>query len=156
MAGRKGKAGRRQLSSLSLSLTGGGAGWTRKPHEYEVMHELFSEAGGLRVLSWAIEGEGEEYVNQSILNIRDLLAQALKKLPEGAASIPNVRSMRDACNAYLQATPGPVGYQGMRPHFEEALWLWRQTVYEDVQAIAWGLDLEEARRLDSDMRRSFQ
>jgi len=53
-----------------------------------------------------MEEEGEEYVNWSILNIRDELTTALRQLPEGSASTPNVRSMRDACNAYLQATPG--------------------------------------------------
>lgn len=119
------------------------------------MHDLFSVVGGLRVLSWQIEGEGEEYVNSSILRIRDDLSEALRRLPKGSASTANVRSMRDACNRYLQATPGPNGWQPLRPEFEEALWLWRQTVYEDIKAIAYHLDLEEAQLLMSDMQRSF-
>ena len=51
-------------------MVGGGLGWTTKPGEYEVMQDLFGDVGGLRVLSFPIEHEGEEYVNQSILNIR--------------------------------------------------------------------------------------
>jgi hypothetical protein len=64
--------------------------------------------------------------------------------------------MRDACNAYLQATPGPEGYQQLRPHFEDALWRWREAVYEDVKSIAYGLDLDEAFRLLKDMKSSFE
>jgi hypothetical protein len=155
MAGDRGKKGRRRLSSVSVPVTGGGLGWTREPGEYEVIRDLFGSVGGLRVLSFPIEHEGEEYVNQSILNIRDELTEALKRLPRGSASAPNVRSMRDACNAYLQATPGPRGYEQLRPHFEDALWRWRQTVYEDVKSIAYGLDLDDALRLMKDMQRSF-
>jgi hypothetical protein len=155
MAMRKGKRGRRRLSSGSLPVIGGGVGWTTEPGEYEVAHDLFSDVGGLRVISWSIEGEGEEYVNQSILNIRNELSSALKRLPEGCASAANIRSMRAACNTYLQATPGPQGFQGLRPHFQQALWRWRQTVYEDVRAIAYGLDLDDAHRLISEMRDSF-
>src|SRR4051794_7457299 len=107
---RKGKRGRRRLSSGSLPVVGGGAGWTTEPGEYDVARDLFGEVGGLRVLSWSIEGEGEEYVNQSILNIRNELSAALKRLPEGSASAANIRSMRDACNEYLQSTPGPQGF----------------------------------------------
>ena len=107
------------------------------------------------MLSWPIEEEGEEYVNQSILNMKDELTSALKRLPDDSASRPNIRSMRDACNAYLQATPGPQGYQRLRPHFEAALWRWRETVYEDVKAIAYGLDLGDAHLLMRDMRSSF-
>src|SRR4051794_29045486 len=130
MPGNRGKRGRRTLSSGSLPVVGGGLGWSTKPGEREVMDHLFGGVGGLRVLSFPMEDEGEEYVNQSILNIRDELTTALRQLPKGSASAPNVRSMRDACNAYLQATPGPQGYQELRPHFEDALWQWRQTVYE--------------------------
>lgn len=155
MLGNRGKRGRRTLNSASLPLVGGGLGFTTKPGEYEVMHELFSDVGGLRVLSFPFEDEGEEYVNLSILNIRNALSTALKQLPKGSASAPNVRSMRDACNAYLQAAPDPQGYQELRPHFEDALWRWRQTVYEDVKSIAYGLDLDEAMRLMKDMQRSF-
>jgi hypothetical protein len=155
VAGRRGKRGRRRLGSLSLPVIGGGLGWTTEPGEYEVVRDLFGEVGALRVLSFPMEGEGEEYVNHSILNIRNELTSALKRLPDRSASGPNIRSMRDACNKYLQATPGPEGYRGLRPHFEEALWLWRETVYEDVKSIAYGLDLDEAHRVMREMRDSF-
>lgn len=152
---RKGQNGRRRLSSVSLPAIGGGLGWSTERGEYEVARDLFGDVGGLRVLSFPIEMEGEEYVNQSILNIRNELTSALKRLPDGSASATNIRSMRDACNDYLQATPGPKGYQGLRPHFEEALWRWRQTVYEDVKAIAHGLNLDDAHRLMRAMHQSF-
>lgn len=156
MAGERGKKGKKQVTSVSASLGGGGVGWTRKPGEFEVMHELFSEVGGLRVLSYPFEAEGEEYVNRSILRIRDQLSDALKRLPEGAESIPNVRSMRNACNAHLQATPAPQGYHQLSPPFQRSLLRWRQTVYEDIKAIAFGLELEEAMRLMRDMQSGFR
>jgi hypothetical protein len=112
VARRKGKGGRRRLGSLSLPGIGGGLGWTTEPGEYEVVRDLFGGVGGLRVLSFPFEDEGEEYVNESILNIRDELTSALKRLPAGSASAPNIRSMRDACNEYLQATPGPEAIEG--------------------------------------------
>jgi hypothetical protein len=140
---------------VSLPAVGGGVGWSTEPGEYEVVKDLFVDMGALRVLSFPIEMEGEEYVNQSILNIRDALTSTLKRLPVGSASEPNIRSMRDACNDYLQTTPGPDGYHGLRPHFEDALWRWRELVYEDVKALAHGLDLEEAHQLVRRMRESF-
>lgn len=152
---RKGQKGQRKLGSMSLPVIGGGLGWSTEPGEYEVARDLFGDVGGLRVLSFPIEMEGEEYVNLSILNIRNELTSALKRLPNRSASATNIRSMRDACNDYLQAAPGPKGYQGLRPHFEEALWRWRQTVYEDVKAIAYGLDLDDAHRLMRAMHQSF-
>ena len=155
MSTRRGKRGRRKLSSLSLPLSGGGAGWVTEPGEYEVAQDLFTEFGALRVLSFPIEAEGEVYVNESILNVRNELTAALKRLPDGSASAPNIRGMRDACNEYLQATPAPEGYYGMRPHAEKALRRWREFVYEDVHAIAHGLDLDEAHRLLKRMRESF-
>jgi hypothetical protein len=154
MTGEKGKKGKKTLSSVSAPVTGGGLGWTQAPGESEVMHDLFSDVGGLRVLQYPFEAEGEEYVNQSVLNIRKELSTALKRLPKGSASTANVRSMRDACNEYLQATPGPEGWQQLRPHFREALSRWRQTVYEDIKAIAYGLDLDEAKTLMRNMQRS--
>lgn len=157
MPGEKGKKGKRTVSSASVSITGGlGVGWTRQPGEFEVMHDLFSGVGGLRVLSFPFEAEGEEYVNESILRIREQLSEALKRLPKGSESIPNVRSMREASNAYLQATPGPNGWQPLRPHFREALSRWRQTVYEDIKSIAYGLDLEEAHGLLREMQRHLR
>lgn len=102
---------------MLFPIVGGGLGWTTQSGEYDVARDLFRDVGARRVLSWPIEGEGEEYVNQSVLNIRTELTSALKRLPDGSASAPNIRSMRDACNEYLQATPGPKGYQGLRPHF---------------------------------------
>jgi hypothetical protein len=155
MGRKKGKKGRRRLASLSLPVTGGGIGWITEPGEFDVVRDLFSDLGGLRVLAFAMEAEGEEYVNQSILNIRDELSAALKRLPDGSASTANLRSMRMACNQYLGATPGPQGYQPLRPHFEDALWRWRQTIYEDVKALAYGLDLEEARLVMRAMHASF-
>jgi hypothetical protein len=152
MLGDKGKKGKKQLTSVSGSMTGGGLGWTRKPGEFEVMHDLFSDVGGLRVLSYPFEEEGEEYVNRSILRIRDQLSDALKRLPKGSECIPNVRSMRNACNAHLQATPGPEGHYQLRPRFQKSLARWRETVYEDIKAIAYGLDLEEAKHLMRDMQ----
>jgi hypothetical protein len=137
------------------SLIGGGLGWTREPGEVEVMSDLFGTVGGLRVLSWPIEDEGEAYVNQSILKVRDELTSALKRLPRQASSTPSVRSMREACNSYLQAAPDPDGYQPLRPHFERALRRWRETVYEDVKSIAYGLKLDDALRLMKEMRESF-
>lgn len=154
MQGEKGKKGKKTLSSVSAPLTGGGLGWTQQPGEYEVMHDLFSDVGGLRVLHYPFEEEGEEYVNQSILNIRGELSTALKRLPKGSESIPNVRSMRDACNAHLQTTPGPEGHWQLRPHFRDSLSRWRQTVYEDIKAIAYGLDLDEAKHLLRSMQNS--
>ena len=153
MPGKPGKRGRRYLRSVSLPVVGGGIAWATKPGEYEVMKDLFSDVGRLRVLSFPIEHEGEEYVNESILNIRKELTSV--RLPDGSASEPNIRSMQEACNAYLQATPGPQGYQGLRPHFEDALWRWRETVYEDVKSIGYGLKLDEALRLMKAMLRSF-
>jgi hypothetical protein len=63
MPGNRGKRGRRSLSSLSAPVVGGGLGWTTEPGEREVMHDLFGDVGGLRVLSFPMELEGEEYVN---------------------------------------------------------------------------------------------
>jgi hypothetical protein len=72
---------------------------------------------------------------------------------------PLQRQTSEACEMRATTTcrlrPAPRAIEVCAPHFEEALWRWRQTLYEEVKAIAYGLDLEDAHRVMRAMQESF-
>jgi hypothetical protein len=143
------------VTSAGLPVVGGSLTWQTAPGERAVVRQLFISMGGLRVFSFPLEAEGEQYANDSILSVRNQLTAALQQLPEGSASTPNIREMRRACNDYLQAVPDPQSWP-MRPPAAAALSTLRQTMIEDIKSMAFGLDLEDAHLLLRDMQQSLQ
>jgi hypothetical protein len=113
------------------------------------MRKLIIDMQGKRVFSTWLDAEYEGMVNDSIVEIRGMLSEGLKAMPEGSGSYASVSAMREACNEYLQATPDPIqqGLTHLRPHFRRALQRWRDTVKLELQSIAHALDLDEARTL---------
>jgi uncharacterized protein DUF6650 len=112
---------RPELTGISLPVIGGGISWSKKRGDREVTRDLVIDLQGRRVLFQPAQ-LNEEWVNESILWIRQRLSEALKQLADGSVAYRLIAQLRDACNSYLTVAcdprPGP-GF--LRPHLQVAL-----------------------------------
>jgi hypothetical protein len=152
MLGGKGKRGKSKLQDALPPADGGGF-WKREPGEREVMRELCVDLGEKRAWSSPVEAEGESYVNESILEIRAWLSEAMERVPQGSHSFASLSAMRETCDEYLATALDPEGGP-VRAHFAKALLRWRDKMYLEVTNIEHGLDLSDAHALASRMRAS--
>jgi hypothetical protein len=112
---------------LGGSLFGFGASvsWDGKGQR-RVVKDLVRDLEVRRALSSEIEYEHEEYLNASIIQIRDRIGEAVAELRRGSEAEVRLAVLRNACNEYLDATPNPTAVMGIRPEFEQALQVLRE------------------------------
>jgi hypothetical protein len=110
-----------ELTSISLPVVGGGISWSRRRGEKGVTRDLVIDLQPRRVLTQAAQ-INEEWVNKSILSIRERLSEALKQLADGSPAFRLIAQLRDACNSYLTVASDPRPGRGpLRPHVRDAL-----------------------------------
>jgi hypothetical protein len=104
--------GRRKPRLTGISTVVGGVSWEWSESERDTLRHLVTYLEDRRVLSLdftqmsfsdfaADEIEEPDYVNQSLMNIRERLTAVLQELPEGSPAADPIRAMRTACTEYL-------------------------------------------------------
>ena len=116
--------------------------------QQEIVKELVVWLEGRRALSAMYEAEGEWYVNMSLLDIREELADILPSLDDSDEAWAIVRNWRDRCNDYLTAVPDPAQVSnGLRPKAANALKRVRESFRIGLLTLAAEYDIPEARDL---------
>jgi hypothetical protein len=133
-----------ELTSISLPVLGGGISWSKKRGEKAVTRDLVIDLQERRVLFQPAQLH-EEWVNQSILWIRERLSEALKQLADGSVVYRLIAQLRDACNGYLTTASDPRPGPGrLRPHLQVALDELRESFRVTLQFLGEKGDLLQA------------
>jgi len=93
-----------RITGISLPVFG--VSWNPPESEREIVRETFIFLEDRRALYNDFAHEIDHEVAESVLAIRNELAAALKRLPEGSEAAPSFKSVRAACREYLDSTGG--------------------------------------------------
>jgi hypothetical protein len=115
------------VGGFSIPVIGGGLSWNTGEAEREVVRQLVVRLGERRVLSDIYESEYEAFANQSLLEIRGWITDAMTRLASGSEATRLLSALRDGCNHYLRLTPNPRFGAALRPEYAEALQGLRET-----------------------------
>ena len=96
-----GAVAKRTVGGFSLPVFGGGLEWNTNRPDRKTVRRLAMRLAERRVFSEIYEAEYEAYTNQSVLEIRSWLSQALTALARGSEASRLVAALREACNRYL-------------------------------------------------------
>jgi hypothetical protein len=112
--------------------------------QQELVIDLVVWLEGRRALSAIYEMEGEWYVNQGILSIREHLDDVLPTLDHRDEAWSIVRDWRDRCNQHLGAVPDPRhSSNGLGPKAANALKAIRGSFGLGLLTLADGYDVPE-------------
>lgn len=119
--------GTHSVGGFSIPMIGGGLSWNTGEAEKDVVRQLVVRLSERRVLSEIYEAEYEAFTNQSLVDIRGWITDAMTRLVPGSEATLLLAALRDGCNHYLRLTPDPRVGAPLRPKYAEALQGLRET-----------------------------
>lgn len=142
-----------RISGFSLPIIGGGLQWRPTESERDIVRKLLAFLEDRRALYTDYFGEIEEYVEDSVLRIREELTKTLQALPEGSHAAGPVRAMRAACRKFLGENDANLGrlerndhlppsYMGGLPRFFVTLGELRASFGVQIAALAFAYDID--------------
>lgn len=102
-----------------VSIFGFGASWKAPELERDVVRGVITFLEDKRALYVPHDVEILDYVDQSLLQIREELTKNISKLKDKSPAIESLRIMRAACRTYLTTSGGENGRHHHRHHFGE-------------------------------------
>jgi hypothetical protein len=139
----------RRINGVSTPF--GGVQWSNGGSpDKEVVRRLLTFLEDRRALYGPRHSEEAPHVSRSILEIRSALTAALQDLPDDAAAVQPLRTMRAACRRFLDATE-PWGARGFPNGYREEAEFWialgelRSTVGYQLAVVCslYGLEAED-------------
>jgi hypothetical protein len=90
-----------RLTGLSFPVVGGGVSWKPQVDEKAIVRLIITALEDKRALYEDYDREIQSEVNQSLMNIRVLLTDAIGKLNENSPAASPLKVMRAACRDFL-------------------------------------------------------